>query len=502
MNDKLGSLLSVKQKTMKLLKGFMVIFLLQVHSNRCDNLKFKYQSDYLRVDKKNLMCTAIESLSDFPQISQASAIDFIFATHDDEILSCFKSLIGKKDCTVSIIATSSKRKSTKQFPRRKKYFIVIVLDSASSIPNVLSSETLEQFNSNGKILLFFPQMSYTGVQLDEVFNFFWKRFFYNVNILVTNKLSMEMFTFFPFSANGKCHDTKSQKINEFKDGKWLMTAFFPEKLRNFHGCTLKAACLEFEPSAHKTVSSNGTVTINGSDVEILNGLADILNIDLKIDVIKVNGASWSTVYRNGSATGNFKPLIDGEIDIAASLFYLTELWSQFLQFTSAYFNLQMVLMIPPSAPFSPLETLLRPFDFIVWIALISFILMAFIAVLIIKLLSRQSQVLFFDRNINSPIMEIFAIIFGISQHALPRKSFSRILLMSFAMFSLVVRSVYTGSLFKFLQSDGHKKDFDTISQLLEENFDFFIDPGIEAMMEHTEFYERYEHKNEKKFSSD
>lgn len=159
-----------------------------------------------------------------------------------------------------------------------------------------------------------------------------------------------------------------------------------------------------------------------------------------------------------------------------------------MQFSSAYYSLDMMLMIPRGAPYTPLEKLLRPFKFSVWMILAISFVVVFVAVFVIKRFPKRTQTLFFDRNINSPFMEMLVIIFGGSQHALPSTNFTRILLMTFAIYCFVFRAIYTGSLFKFLQSDGHKKDFETLDQLLDAGFTFYMDPGVEHMLLFTKFY--------------
>ena len=59
---------------------------------------------------------------------------------------------------------------------------------------------------------------------------------------------------------------------------------------------------------------------------------------------------------------------------------------------------------------------------------------------------------------------------------------------------LVVRSIYTGSLYKFLHSDGHHKDFETIDELMDKGFEFYVDPGIKYMTEHSKLFSRFEIK--------
>lgn len=439
-------------------------------------------------ESKSLMSEGLEKLSKLSNPFRVPTIDFIITSNDINYLTSFRPLIDLNELTGTII-NMEKALVSKWKTRRKKNFIVMIVDSKSSFTRILSTFTDNRYNYHGYYLIVFTQMSTADVELDLMFDLLWRRYIYNVNILTENDKWLGMFTFFPFSADKNCHNTKSQKINEFKFGRWENKTFFPEKLINFHGCKLKAACYSFGPSAQKTINSDASVRINGSDVEILNGLADILNIDMEINVLPSQN-NFGEVYENGTTSGVFKSIIEGEIDICGNFYFLSELRSQFMQFTSAYYSLEIVLMIPHGAPFSALQKLLRPFDGPVWIALVIFLFSTFLAVLIIKLHSRKAQFLFFDHNINSPIMEMSAIIFGCSQHMLPSTNFSRILLMSFAIVCLVFRSSYSGSLYKFLQCEGHKKDFQTIDELIENDFEFHINTDIDHMMENMKFYDR------------
>jgi hypothetical protein len=257
---------------------------------------------------------------------------------------------------------------------------------------------------------------------------------------------VKMFTFFPFN-NRKCHDTKSVEINEYSNGKWQRSLFFPPKLWNFHNCQVKASCPENGPSAHQINNANGSVSLNGSDIETLRTIATALNMNMTINIT----TGWGKIWENGTVVGSFKLLIDGKIDICASLYFLTELRSKFMQFTQSYFSNSLLLIIPRGAPFTAFEKLFRPFELPVWYSVIGFLGVISIAVAVIKCQSRKVQILFFDRNINAVIMEMLVVFFGSSQHMMPRRNFPRMLMMTFALYCLVMRTVYTGSMFKFLQ---------------------------------------------------
>lgn len=83
----------------------------------------------------------------------------------------------------------------------------------------------------------------TEVEMKIVFEKLWFKSILNLNILKIEENCEKMYTFKPFQHN-KCHSTQPILINEFINGSWESTNFFPEKLSNLFNCTLKV-CFRF-----------------------------------------------------------------------------------------------------------------------------------------------------------------------------------------------------------------------------------------------------------------
>lgn len=408
----------------------------------CDSLR--------RAEELSTMCEAVNGVMQHTKFRKMPIIDIVSLSNSlkaEKAFDCMKLLIKNYNFVFSSMDGFGEL-TTHFSERRQKKDVIVILDSYQSLEDASRKMTVENYNYHGYFLIILTQNS--TIELNSIFNLLWRRFIYNVNILVQLNGSVDMFTFYPFGKNLECHNSMSKKVNSFTRGTWKTKIFYQAKLRNFHQCQLKANCYEYGPSAQRVFSSNGSFEIIGSDVEILRGLADSLNIDLKIEILSDIGA-WGQVWENGSAIGAFKSIIDKKIDICANFYYLTELRSRFMQFTRAYYSISMLMMIPLGAPLTALQTLARPFKLDAWLCFCGFIGSGFIAVIIIKLKSRSIQFMFFERNINAPFMEMTAILFGGSQHILPQRNFSRLHLMSFAIICFVFRSIYTGSLYKFLQ---------------------------------------------------
>lgn len=85
------------------------------------------------------------------------------------------------------------------------------------------------------------------------------------------------------------------EINKFEGGRWQKSAMYEPKTKNFRRCKIKAAVFDLEFLSQKTVHPNGTITLNGSDVDILHGIADLLNSEMEIKLLSTLG-SWGQVW--------------------------------------------------------------------------------------------------------------------------------------------------------------------------------------------------------------
>lgn len=95
---------------------------------------------------------------------------------------------------------------------------------------------------------------------------------------------------------------------------------------------------------------------------------------------------------------------------------------------------------------------------------------AFVSILIINKASRCKIFGFF---LQTPILNIFRIYFGIPQIKLPSKHSSRIILVSFTLWCLVIRTAYQGTLFKFITTAMTKPIVRTLEELKRLNFTLF-----------------------------
>ena len=85
-------------------------------------------------------------------------------------------------------------------------------------------------------------------------------------------------------------------------------------------------------------------------------------------------------------------------------------------------------------------------------------------------------------NNKSPFLNVLEVFVGGSLSQLPKQNFARCLLMIFVLYSLVVRSTYQGGLLKNMQSDDRKKPVESVAEMMEKGFNFYM---TATAVEHT-----------------
>lgn len=80
----------------------------------------------------------------------------------------------------------------------------------------------------------------------------------------------------------------------------------------------------------------------------------------------------------------------------------------------------------------------------------------------------------YGNAISHPVLNVAIVIFGGTLHRLPAENSARLLLTAFSVFCLVIRTGYLGALFIFLQSDGRMKEVQTLDEMFNKGFEFYM----------------------------
>ena len=134
-------------------------------------------------------------------------------------------------------------------------------------------------------------------------------------------------------------------------------------------------------------------------------------------------------------------------------------------------------MIPIGAPYTSFEKMFRPFHMHTWIAVILLYLAATTFITVIRCIKSKiiRNMVFGTRN-QRPYLNMVEVFLGgtLKEETLPTKNFARTLLMIFILYSLIIRTVYQGSLVRNLQSENRKPSVANIDEMIEKSYTFYL----------------------------
>lgn len=368
-------------------------------------------------------------------------------------------------------------KNLQNMKNRRRRFSVIFISRFQTFLEILQKMTKERFNFEGYYLIVLTKGNIPEIQ--NIFQQLWMKFIFNVNILVEDESELiSLLTFMPFNGN-VCGDTTPIKSSQFDkgSGKWEFTDFYPKKFKNLYKCPVRVGAFDTSPAVIKKTLKNGSFVLDGYDIELLKEFSKILNFTIDMNFSAESG-SYGEIYENGSSTGTINKVMNNQVDVIIGNYYVTELRLTFMSSTSSYYTNPLLLVIPSGAPVAPLAKLMRPFQTTVWIILLGALAIGICVITIVCLQTPEIRHLVFGRQIQNPFLNLIVGLVGGSQHVLPKRNFSRTLLMFFLLFCLIIRSLYLGGLFEFLQTDQREPELATIDEIIEKDYTLYMHYGI------------------------
>lgn len=373
----------------------------------------------------------------------------------------------------------------------RRVFSIIFLESTNDFEALQSKLTSKLFDYRGYFLIILINIQ---EQAERILHWFWRMQIFNINVLLKNDdKSVSLYTFLPFiSTTAKCIDTTPVLINQFTNGTFSksLANFFPDKTSNLHGCGVRVATSnDGEPYVFAQQLPNGSYKFFGRDIDLMETLAEELNFKINYTYVGEGG-----LFQNGTAEGPYLQLINDNADLIIADYWLVVYRLKFIDTSVPYHSAQMIFLVPPGAEFTSFQKFMRPLDALTWTCLLLSFAIGFAVILITrKALSKNFQNFLIGAGINNPNMNILIAIFGGSQHKLPRKNFARSLLMMFLMYCLVMRTIYTGSLYGFLKSKLYHKETRTTFEMVQKDYKIYHLGALTDVLSgaRTKIYNRY-----------
>jgi hypothetical protein len=364
------------------------------------------------------------------------------------------------------------------FRKRRRAFNIMLIDSFDSFLKIKNAMNVKLFNYQGYYLIVIVANSDDNfITMMRIFGEMWSNYIINTNIVfmsLKNPKEVVLYTFYPYTSL-YCEKVIPIEINKFIDNRWIKSFnYFPEKLHNFYNCTLHVATFSTPPFMIIKNDEKGNVKVDGIDGILLRVLSQKLNFSIQLHI---SADYWGLLYHNGTVTGAIKMIVDKQANLTLGCFSSVPARDAVMKSSSVYYFTNLVWIVPPGKPQSAIEKLANPLEISIWLWTLASTIIGFTTIFFIKRSPKEVQDFVFGNNIQSPAMNLINVIFGGSLHKLPKRNFSRFFLALFILYCFIIRSSYSGNLVKFMQMDTRGKRVQSMAEMIDKDFKFFMLPS-------------------------
>lgn len=437
----------------------------EVHVLNCDNDDVFFETvvmnalTALQFPVKIKSCSSEDEDDDYEkELSNADILRLIYESDVEEVLDRLNMPVVPEPIPDKGI-TLKLRRST-----------IIIANDEKSLRQIIVNLQLRTFYpTHVQIVIASPDISFQVIQALSDSKFLHKFYF-----LAEDEISVKLLTFDWFTSEG-CEDKQLVVVNEFaKSIGWTNENFEMEKFFDFHGCHIGVGVSQDHPASridrYKDSDGKevrGDYEYHGYYVKMIEEVSKNLNFEFTFNPSISNSIRDGGLYLDNNLSAAFRIMSLG-----------TERYLEFpheLYMTNAHAFVENYLLVPPGELYTDFEKFFLPFDIQTWICIVVVFVVAVAVIFVLGFFSESVQIEFYGIGVRYPVLNFFAHFFGIGQNVLPSKDFARITLMTYILFSLIVRTAYQSKMFEFLQQELRKPEIKTIDELIQRNFTIHVD---------------------------
>uniref|UniRef100_A0A0P6IX43 Putative glutamate-gated kainate-type ion channel receptor subunit glur5 n=1 Tax=Aedes aegypti TaxID=7159 RepID=A0A0P6IX43_AEDAE len=312
--------------------------------------------------------------------------------------------------------------------------------------NVLSSE---QYDLYGFYTFFFNEV--TEVQIHKAFDAIWRVKILRALIIVFNDDRPQLYNYFPYNIQS-CGKPKVHYITNHQSSQLYL-----QKLNNFYGCPITLGTFETPPFVHFQGD-----TVYGFEGDLASTLARQLNFQLLV-VTPPDNAQWGDPHPNGS-TGLMKLLQEETAHFGVGCLGIMPQRNEILQPGRPHYNSRVLFAVPKGNRF--------------------LICLAITVVLTLKFAPNSVRDFIYGANNHTPLLNTINVFYTGALHRVPRRNFARTLLLLWILHCFVMRTVYQGLLFKYLQQESNRKPIDIIDDIEQSKLHYHMNKNAERFFAH------------------
>jgi hypothetical protein len=228
-------------------------------------------------------------------------------------------------------------------------------------------------------------------------------------ILDTDSYDLSLSTIFYFSPQN-CRKAQMIRVNSFSKNelRWYSNGFFPNKFKNFHGCSLNFGIKQDGTSTKYSIGRHGNVQSSGYNVDLVKTLADEFN---------------------------FKPLfspmsVKRKADLNLQSYPFTSKETTKLSMATPMTSYDVILMMPVAQSKTIDGKVFKVFDVISWLVLLASFIIGTIVVYVVRRGAQPLHVVFFGDDVKN---------FGVGKKLIWKGPVSRLILTMFILYNLIMK---------------------------------------------------------------
>lgn len=292
--------------------------------------------------------------------------------------------------------------------------------------------------------------------------------------------NLEVYTLFPYHDQGRCsafHDVIPYDI-------WLMEGkgrfknnidLFPDKITyNLHKCPITAGTFPVDivvgPYRYldmndSTISESPYVTYDsGIEIRFIKLVAERLNMTLKFLPPPPNEEKWGNITEDGRITGLLGQIVLGKADIGFGAWPLHPKLIMVMDATKTYYRDDWMWWVPCAKKVPRWKSITMVFLPETWITLFISIISA--VVVICGLVTCAPMERREYRNCANCVSSVWATFLGVSAPYMPRRTPTRIFLISWLWYSVAINIIFQTFLTSFLIEPGFQHQMNSVEEIL------------------------------------
>lgn len=141
-----------------------------------------------------------------------------------------------------------------------------------------------------------------------------------------------------------------------------------------------------------------------------------------------------------------------------------------------YYYATLLFAVPPGKPYTSLEKIFFPFEYLVWTSICGVFIAAVALICQLKFTQATRRQFVLGAKNDSPLINMISIFLGGSVDHVPGRNFARTILLIWMSMSLILRSAYQGRLYHFIRTDQRSSTMNDLAAIVESDYKIYTTP--------------------------